>query len=524
MKSIYSTRSQIANGVYTTRHFKDKVLKIQTLVSYNGKEINIDELVSSGNLSNVTTELGNAINEHTSKLIEMSDNIKQLDDRVKILESTKTLHETMIDKNTSDISDNKEAIDVLTGNMKEFSTSIEDHEANITKALEDINSNLDSIETLSSRIDSNDQSISNLILSVNTNTSDISNLTTNVNTNTSNISTLTSRIDDIEINGVTGDFSNYIHKTTDTYSLQKYNENKNDNGFYSYESDGLTIHAGDVPNWVDQELNTINKKYLVELQENMIAINLSLTGMIDQVSDHEQQIVEIQPLVSENGQKITNIEDSISNHNDRITILEEPNYLIIPKICPNTIDYVSFEDQVFSATLGVNDENSTILQPYIEKYFECYRKIKQHLKLDIRQPTNHSTCLYYEEFTYDLEQFNTYCLSNPYNRIYYGYMLLWGYTELINNQIYRDYRYHTNSTECSYAYIPIAAKEYAYQAITDIIDGGDITEEDLIAIEYDMETTYNNMITAIHALPTIGSKIDELETKINELQTKLDSL
>ena len=41
MKSIYSTRSQIANGVYTTRHFKDKLLKIQTLVSYNGKQINL---------------------------------------------------------------------------------------------------------------------------------------------------------------------------------------------------------------------------------------------------------------------------------------------------------------------------------------------------------------------------------------------------------------------------------------------------------------------------------------------------
>ena len=89
MKSIYSTRSQIANGVYTTRHFKDKVLKVQTLVSYNGKQIDVDKLIESGNLSEITDQLGDAINEHTQQLTDLSNDIIQLDDRVAVLENVK---------------------------------------------------------------------------------------------------------------------------------------------------------------------------------------------------------------------------------------------------------------------------------------------------------------------------------------------------------------------------------------------------------------------------------------------------
>lgn len=96
MNSIFSTRALTGNVVFTTRHFKNKALKIQTLISYNGKEINVDELVSNGNLKEITEELGNAINEHTTKLNEFNDAMIQIDNRVKVLESTKTLHETKI--------------------------------------------------------------------------------------------------------------------------------------------------------------------------------------------------------------------------------------------------------------------------------------------------------------------------------------------------------------------------------------------------------------------------------------------
>ena len=96
MNSIFSTRALTGNVVFTTRHFKNKALKIQTLISYNGKEIDVDELVSNGNLKEITEELGNAINEHTTKLNEFNDAMIQIDNRVKVLESTKTLHETKI--------------------------------------------------------------------------------------------------------------------------------------------------------------------------------------------------------------------------------------------------------------------------------------------------------------------------------------------------------------------------------------------------------------------------------------------
>ena len=191
MKSIYSTRTQSRNSIYTTRHFNDKVMKLKTLISNNGREINVDNLISDANFKDTMTQMGNAVNRHTSE-------ISVINNRVIELESAKNSHETLINNNTVDISDNKQAIDILVGNMNEVTASIEDHEQNINNALENINSNLDLIQNLETNVNTNTNNIANLTTRVSNNETNHSNLETNVNTNTNNITNLTSRIETLE--------------------------------------------------------------------------------------------------------------------------------------------------------------------------------------------------------------------------------------------------------------------------------------------------------------------------------------
>ena len=191
MKSIYSTRTQSGNSIYTTRHFNDKVMKLKTLISNNGREINVDNLISDANFKDTITQMGNTVNRHTSE-------ISVINNRVVELESAKNSHETLINNNTVDISDNKQAIDILVGNMKEVTASIEDHEQNINNALENINSNLDLIQNLETNVNTNTNNIANLTTRVSNNETNHSNLETNVNTNTNNITNLTTRIETLE--------------------------------------------------------------------------------------------------------------------------------------------------------------------------------------------------------------------------------------------------------------------------------------------------------------------------------------
>ena len=177
MKSIYSTRSQIANGVYTTRHFKDKVLKVQTLVSYNGKQIDVDKLIESGNLSEITDQLGDAINEHTQQLTDLSNDIIQLDDRVAVLENVKTLHETQISEHTERLTtlENNNAVKYPTAtglvinDQSDFNTAltywgssstlqmgINNNRKSLIKVIDNVNNHLERIVALESNSGSGD--------------------------------------------------------------------------------------------------------------------------------------------------------------------------------------------------------------------------------------------------------------------------------------------------------------------------------------------------------------------------------
>ena len=317
MKSIYSTRSQIANGVYTTRHFKDKLLKIQTLVSYNGKQINVDELVSSGNLNEVTTELGNAINEHSSKLTDISDNLNQFNDRITSLEATKILHESMINENTNLVNNNKEAIEILVEDIKEITTSIEEQEQEINSSMETINNFTNKVETIETNITTNSNNITSLETRMNdaekvTKNNITQSITSNSTTNNDKLETYSvtlgsnttisnwlPKINDVVVNNGTAinellnrvkliesgsgisaivdfdsristnetnietlntELTNYIHKTNSTYAFRLFKATKNDYGLYAYDSEvqtGKTI----------KQIETLKNTYTLSLIE-----------------------------------------------------------------------------------------------------------------------------------------------------------------------------------------------------------------------------------------------------------------
>ena len=96
MASVYSTRSQAGNGVFTTRHFKDKVLKVDTIITYNGKIINVEDLANGGDLAKITKQLGDAINEHTVKLNDFTTKLNNIKSLNTIQQGRLTNHEGRI--------------------------------------------------------------------------------------------------------------------------------------------------------------------------------------------------------------------------------------------------------------------------------------------------------------------------------------------------------------------------------------------------------------------------------------------
>lgn len=120
MNSIYSTRTNIGNNIYTTRHFNNKALKVQTLISYNGKEINVDNLSSNN-------ELTNTVNQMNIDIQNINRDIIQLDDRVKNLESSKESH----DERITVLENNNKELGLIKATLNNVKSKVDNNELDI---------------------------------------------------------------------------------------------------------------------------------------------------------------------------------------------------------------------------------------------------------------------------------------------------------------------------------------------------------------------------------------------------------
>ena len=82
MSSLFATRSLQANNAFTTRHLKDDSIVLNTIITKDGKRVNVNELmkgtdkyVTKEQMEKITNELVKTINTNKIKIANNSKDI-----------------------------------------------------------------------------------------------------------------------------------------------------------------------------------------------------------------------------------------------------------------------------------------------------------------------------------------------------------------------------------------------------------------------------------------------------------------